>query len=375
MNISGLPVLASLRTQSAAQSALVIANTQPILDLNGSTNGLDSAGVDAVLVALDGNGLNNGVVDLSGQTPAAPPGASGLAAKLSLEGKGWTVTVDVGYHPQVLDWVSRVTGAGGADPASATKQALSDFMDALDAASLTSRMLALNCFVPDSLIAACVPLIANAGLSVWTNNNFSSGDLSVDGLQGSSSAPNKYLSTGLAPDVDWALTYPFVGLTVYQTASLSGPTDKPCWKATDTINEWRLLFAGSGSSTCLGDPGYFTSTFTGLLNSRGYVSVNSIFDSAIPDYAKVVYVGRSGLGHSLADEVPDSNGLGPFPGEPPMGLTDVPIFISNISGVYQDPSKSRLSFAAFHDGLLEADSAALYTAVQAMRTALGGGYV
>jgi hypothetical protein len=58
-------------------------------------NVLPPAEVDAVLVQLDTAGFSNYFVDLTGQTPAAPPTATGLAAKASLEGKGWTVNVDV----------------------------------------------------------------------------------------------------------------------------------------------------------------------------------------------------------------------------------------------------------------------------------------
>lgn len=94
MNVSALPSLQSLRTQTSAQSSIVIANTQPITDLLAGTNVLSSSQVDSILIALDGNGLLNGTVDLSGQTPPAPPSAVGIARALSLIAKTWTVTVD-----------------------------------------------------------------------------------------------------------------------------------------------------------------------------------------------------------------------------------------------------------------------------------------
>lgn len=51
---------------------------------------LDETSVDNILVSLDAAGQSGGTVDVSGGTSSAP-GVSGLAAKLSLEGKGWTV--------------------------------------------------------------------------------------------------------------------------------------------------------------------------------------------------------------------------------------------------------------------------------------------
>jgi hypothetical protein len=49
--------------------------------------------VDSILVQLDTNGVTDGTVELSGGTNGIPT-ATGLAAKISLEGKGWTVTVN-----------------------------------------------------------------------------------------------------------------------------------------------------------------------------------------------------------------------------------------------------------------------------------------
>lgn len=58
-------------------------------------NSLPEADIDAVLVGLDAAGLETGILNLSGQTPSTPPGVAGAAAQANLEGKSWTVTVDV----------------------------------------------------------------------------------------------------------------------------------------------------------------------------------------------------------------------------------------------------------------------------------------
>lgn len=62
------------------------------LALNG--NSIPSADLDAALVALDASGTENGSFTSLPQTPAAPLGAGGLAAKANLEGKFWNVVVD-----------------------------------------------------------------------------------------------------------------------------------------------------------------------------------------------------------------------------------------------------------------------------------------
>lgn len=56
-------------------------------------NALLEAVVDNLLDVADDSGLTNGNIDLSGGTNAAPS-VVGLASKTSLEGKGWTVTVN-----------------------------------------------------------------------------------------------------------------------------------------------------------------------------------------------------------------------------------------------------------------------------------------
>jgi hypothetical protein len=57
-------------------------------------------------------------------------------------------------------------------------------------------------------------------------------------------------------------------------------------------------------------------------------------------------------------------------------LTLFVMFVKDTSGPFATSfSTNRLSFTAFHSGFSAADSSALYSAVQALRTALGGGYV
>jgi hypothetical protein len=51
---------------------------------------LSQTSVDNILVSLDTAGQSNGIVDIWGGTSAAPS-ATGLAAKASLQGRGWTV--------------------------------------------------------------------------------------------------------------------------------------------------------------------------------------------------------------------------------------------------------------------------------------------
>ena len=61
------------------------------INVNWAGNAFSQATVDHILVKFAGTSSVNGSVDLSGGTSAAPS-ATGLAAKATLVGRGWTVT-------------------------------------------------------------------------------------------------------------------------------------------------------------------------------------------------------------------------------------------------------------------------------------------
>lgn len=72
-------------------SSLAALDNLVTLDLSGNT--LSVSEVSTVLTELDANGKQNGTVNLN-QTPDAVPNGAGDTAITSLQGKGWTVTVD-----------------------------------------------------------------------------------------------------------------------------------------------------------------------------------------------------------------------------------------------------------------------------------------
>ena len=74
-------------------TAVNISSSQPIADFSANNNALTQASVDAILIALSTNGINNGYVSLDGGTNAAPS-SIGSAAKEVLQENGWTVYVN-----------------------------------------------------------------------------------------------------------------------------------------------------------------------------------------------------------------------------------------------------------------------------------------
>jgi Leucine-rich repeat (LRR) protein len=95
VDLSGLPALAQLDFfGNEALTSIIIADTQPIIELFASNCALTETAVDDILVVLSNNGVTGGNVELNGGTSAIPS-ATGDAAKLVLEGNGWDVFVNV----------------------------------------------------------------------------------------------------------------------------------------------------------------------------------------------------------------------------------------------------------------------------------------
>jgi hypothetical protein len=94
VDLSGLPALENLDFSSnTALTSIIIADTQPIVYFYASGCALTETAVDDILVVLSDNGVTGGDVELDGGTNAIPS-ATGLAAKLVLEGNFWTVNVN-----------------------------------------------------------------------------------------------------------------------------------------------------------------------------------------------------------------------------------------------------------------------------------------
>lgn len=93
LSLNGLSLLESLDASNCPLLGGVdVGDCSSLTSIDASGCALPSAVVDAILAQLDANGESGGTVDLSGGTNEAPS-AAGLAAKATLEGRGWTVTV------------------------------------------------------------------------------------------------------------------------------------------------------------------------------------------------------------------------------------------------------------------------------------------
>ena len=96
VDISGFPLLERFDFNgNEGLNRIIISSSQPLgsNDLDAFTCALTQTAVNNILIALAANVIDNGYIDLTGGTNAIP-GASGLAAKATLEGRGWNVYVN-----------------------------------------------------------------------------------------------------------------------------------------------------------------------------------------------------------------------------------------------------------------------------------------
>jgi Leucine-rich repeat (LRR) protein len=92
-SIIGLQNLTNLQEFSAANNSLTtvdLSGLTNLTDVNFNNNDLTEASVNDILQWLDGGGVENGYVDLSGGTSATPTG-EGIIAKDNLIAKAWEV--------------------------------------------------------------------------------------------------------------------------------------------------------------------------------------------------------------------------------------------------------------------------------------------
>jgi len=94
LDLTGLSSIDELYHCCSVLTHINITGCSNLLDVDLPDNALTEASIDHVLISLDNYGLSNGFVYLAGGTNSIPS-AAGLAAKTSLEGKGWIVQVNV----------------------------------------------------------------------------------------------------------------------------------------------------------------------------------------------------------------------------------------------------------------------------------------
>ncbi len=263
----------------------------------------------------------------------------------------------------VISWLGRVVTNGGASVSAKTANAVDAFYSGLITDGIDTLMKSINCLVPDNLIAALTPLVVGGGSDPWTNHSFVSGDISINGLQGSNPG-QKWLDTGLVDSSCWSSVND-VGMTIYVASA-----------SFETAFQFALLSADQTTGALIrvntnsGNLAYFYSEdadITGASIGNGYYSGNRTASNAT-----ALYAAASGHTHSAI-----ASGAGAtthaFRGAKLFLFTMSDGASPYASATYY--SGTLISFCAFHRGLTAAQSSNFFSRIQTLRTALGGGFV
>lgn len=256
-------------------------------------------------------------------------------------------------------WALRVVANGGAAPSALTINAIAAFQCGLITDGLDTQMLSWNAFVPDSLAAALTPQLLGAGIDPWQNPfPIPAGNLSVNGLTGVAGSAS--LGTNLTP----ANTFSSIGSTglcVYAyTASATG-IDVGVVSGTNRY-ELASKFSDNNSYDWNGNG---ASQITLASPGNGWYSSQRISNTNHKLYYATSLSPHAQIG---ATDAADITGL------VLSNVNGFVVFAVNNGGVIAGWSGDTLSFVGWTKGLTAAQDTALFARVQALRTALGGGF-
>jgi hypothetical protein len=210
------------------------------------------------------------------------------------------------------------------------------------------------------LIAALTPLIVGGGNDPWTNVNFAGGDLTVNGLVGD--GVSKYLQTGLVPTSIYSSDLS-AGMSVYLVTT-TNRDQLPIGAATGGTAAYYLGAAYSNAAyfACWNNASGQGTITAASVGWTGFTSGSRTAANAFS-----IYTASSTSAFGALVSGATTGGTRPN--------IEIYVMANNGSGSVQLWDSSRMSFAAVHAGLSSADTQALYNRVQALRIALGGGYV
>jgi len=263
-------------------------------------------------------------------------------------------------NPLTAAWLARITANGGPAPSNLTNTAINNFLNATDAAGVTSKIYTMCIFVPDSFIAARTPVIKNGGNDPWAATNFGVGDLNINGFTGNGAT--KFLDPGVVSNATSSyltLTQSCLFFYAHTANSAVAGTDMGCTDAA-TIQNFDSNFNSAGLQT-----------FSDLLGQGARLSVATpgngfyLASRLAANNNQIYFANSTTPWASIA-----SNAIGGSN----MIAVGFLCFAFNNNSVVAQWSNSTLSAQGFAKGLTTTEGQALYNALQACRVALGGGF-
>lgn len=272
----------------------------------------------------------------------------------------------------VANWATRVVANGGAAVSQSTISAADTFYAAIS--SFASLFKTLNIVAKDSVIAALTPLIVGSGADPWAVNGGSgtvgAGVVTVNGWQATGDTGTHWLAPVIILSNIASFSVSNGGMSIYCFTLLSEASNRAQAGVTDAAGR-RFQFdlndsSGPGSVAVMCND-FGTSNgggAPGTSKGAGFYSMNRNAANALH-----CYFAKSSS--AFADAFPNTTGTNVTTPPQTQGM----VFAGYNNNGVVTASQSTYSFFALHDALTSAQAQTLYNAVQALRTALGGGFV
>jgi hypothetical protein len=305
------------------------------------------------------------------QTIAAP----GTTASVPLPAVGSTIYAKVrwfivtqGAFSGVLqylntDWLTRVIANFGRSPTNAVIKAVNDFYNQLGNVGILSNMLVVNPFAFGSvgggsaLATLETPLIRGSGRDPWLDHNLTNANATINGFVGGG-----FMRTGFIPSAGFA-SINSAGQSIYNFTSIEDGTNYDCggYNSVDAIFSIHVKSVGN----TLYDAFSLANRVSVASSGSGFYSVNRVSATDLR-----LYFGNS---TNATAQVGSTSALGA--GAMPAIEVDVSALALDNAGNAFGTSNQTHSFWAAHTGLTITQADLLKQAVQAMRVAMGGGFV
>lgn len=258
---------------------------------------------------------------------------------------------------RATNWSNRVVTNGGAAPAGGTVTALRTFWNGCITDGTSSKVVVFNPIAPDNLTAAITPFVVGAGSDPWTNHNFVSGDLTVNGLTGNAST--KYLDTGFSLASFASAQAAGIFSYAYNLTNTGTECDMGAYNVQGIIFYLKL----SGN----------VHTFNGTIASNSIVTAtpgNGYFcDSRVSSVDHRLFFANSGTSHAQIGATDSTSFTGTLPAFNLYAFDEN--FNGSVGGTW---SSDTLSTLGMHSGFSAAQSSSFFSRLQTLRTSFGGGF-
>jgi hypothetical protein len=263
--------------------------------------------------------------------------------------------------PVVSDWSTRVVTNGGLTPSTNSINALSAFVSGCKADGLWSKMVLVNCFAPDSNIAAFTPLLRGPGPDPWVVTGGTPG-LSANGVR----TTGFTIAMGFVPSAVFAAGSAGVSVLLNNdggnVAGIIGGT------VIGTVGGATVFYlipygegGGNGPQFGCWQYGAWSMPGAGINSGYGFTSANRVSTSDSRVFFRSEANAMSQLGSYL---VLDNNAV---------AAGNAWVWRDDFRG--DQLNNACQAFHALHLGLAQSDSNNLASRVRTMRQTLGGGWV